>query len=139
MIKPNSLRAALVAALPQLNASPDQLLVFVNDGKIVATGTRTASFDYEYECEIIIRDFIGSADDAMIAVVEWARANQPDLVTNRDERRDGMTFVADILSNHAVDLGIKLKLSESVVVGVDDDGKRTVEHIDDASEAWLAD
>ncbi|MDE3330434.1 phage tail protein, partial [Burkholderia pseudomallei] len=57
MNKPSSLRAALVAALPQLNASPDQLLVFVNEGRIEATGTRTASFDYEYECEIIIRDF----------------------------------------------------------------------------------
>ncbi|KGD57267.1 P2 phage tail completion R family protein [Burkholderia pseudomallei] len=138
MNKPNSLRAALVAALPQLNASPDQLLVFVNEGRIEATGTRTASFDCEYECEIIIRDFIGSADDVMIAVVEWARANQPDLVTNRDARRDGITFVADVLSNNAVDLGIKLKLSESVVVGTDDDGNRTVEHIDDAADEWLA-
>lgn len=138
MNKPNSLRAALVAALPQLSASPDQLLVFVNEGRIEATGTRTASFDYEYECEIIIRDFVGSADDVMIAVVEWARSNQPDLVTNRDERRDGMTFVADVLSNSAVDLAIKVKLSESVVVGVDDDGNRTVEHIDDAADEWLS-
>ncbi|CAJ5511529.1 bacteriophage tail completion protein R [Burkholderia pseudomallei] len=138
MNKPNSLRAALVAALPHLNASPDQLLVFVNEGRIEATGTRTASFDYEYECEIIIRDFVGSADDVMIAVVEWARSNQPDLVTNRDERRDGMTFVADVLSNSAVDLAIKVKLSESVVVGTDDDGNRTVEHIDDAADEWLS-
>ncbi|CAJ8346016.1 bacteriophage tail completion protein R [Burkholderia pseudomallei] len=138
MNKPNSLRAALVAALPQLSASPDQLLVFVNEGRIEATGTRTAPFDYEYECEIIIRDFVGSADDVMIAVVEWARSNQPDLVTNRDERRDGMTFVADILSNNAVDLGLKVKLSESVVVGTDEAGNRTVEHIDDAADEWLS-
>ncbi|VBR08793.1 phage tail protein [Burkholderia pseudomallei] len=138
MNKPNSLRAALVAALPQLSASPDQLLVFVNEGRIEATGTRTASFDYEYECEIIIRDFIGNPDDVMIAVVEWARANQPDLVTNRDERRNGMTFVADILSNNAVDLGLKVKLSESVVVGTDEAGNRTVEHIDDAADEWLS-
>ncbi|ARK88533.1 phage tail protein [Burkholderia pseudomallei] len=138
MNKPNSLRAALVAALPQLSASPDQLLVFVNEGRIEATGTRTASFDYEYECEIIIRDFVGSADDVMIAVVEWARSNQPDLVTNRDERRDGMTFVADVLSNSAVDLAIKVKLSESVVVGTDEAGNRTVEHVNDAADAWLS-
>ncbi|AGK48243.1 P2 phage tail completion R family protein [Burkholderia thailandensis MSMB121] len=74
----------------------------------------------------------------MIAVVEWARANQPDLVTNRDERRHGMTFVADILSNNAVDLGLKVKLSESVVVGTDAAGNRTVEHIDDAADEWLS-
>lgn len=137
MIKPNSLRAALVAALPQLAAAPDLLVVFINDGHIVATGTRTPSFEYRYECEILIHDFIGSADDVMIAVVEWARANQPDLVTNADQRRDGMTFIADILANDAVDLAIKLKLTESVVVGTDDDGRRTVEHVGDAAEHWV--
>ncbi|WP_038758825.1 phage tail protein, partial [Burkholderia pseudomallei] len=63
---------------------------------------------------------------------------QPDLVTNRDERRNGMTFVADILSNNAVDLGLKVKLSESVVVGTDEAGNRTVEHIDDAADEWLS-
>ncbi|KVC61856.1 phage tail protein [Burkholderia ubonensis] len=138
MIKPNSLRAALVKALPQLAAAPDQLSVFINDGHIVATGTRTPSFEYRYECEILIRDFIGSADDVMIAAVEWARANQPDLVTNADQRSDGMTFVADILANNAVDLSVKLKLTESVVVGTDEDGRRTVEHVDDAAEHWVA-
>ena len=138
MIKPTSLRAALVSALPLLAAAPDQLAVFINDGHIVATGTSTPSFEYRYECEILIRDFIGSADDVMIAVVEWARANQPDLVTNADQRRDGMTFIADILANDAVDLAIKLKLTESVVVGTDEGGRRTVEHVDDAAEHWVA-
>ncbi|TCW81009.1 phage tail protein [Burkholderia sp. SRS-46] len=138
MIKPNSLRAALADALPQLAAAPDLLAVFINDGHIVATGTHTPSFEYRYECEILIRDFIGSADDVMIAVVEWSRANQPDLVTNADQRRDGMTFVADILANNAVDLAVKLKLTESVVVGVNEDGGRTVEHVDDSAEEWVA-
>lgn len=138
MIKPNSLRAALVAAIPQLAAAPDLLVVFINDGHIVATGTRTPSFEYRYECEILIRDFIGNADEVMVAVVEWARANQPDLVTNADQRRDGMTFIADILANDAVDLAVKLKLTESVVVGTDEGGRRTVEHVDDAAEHWVA-
>ncbi|RKU01826.1 phage tail protein [Burkholderia sp. Nafp2/4-1b] len=138
MNKPNHLRAALVAALPALAAAPDQLAVFINDGEIVATGTCTPSFEYRYECELLIRDFIGSADDVMIAVIEWARAHQPDLVTNANARRDGMTFVADILSNQAVDLAIKLRLTESVVVGADEQGRRTVTHVDDAAERWIA-
>ncbi|WP_236861956.1 phage tail protein [Burkholderia mayonis] len=37
----------------------------------------------------------------MIAIAEWARTNQPDLVTYPDERRDGTTFAADILSSSA--------------------------------------
>lgn len=138
MNKPNSLRSALVAALAQLAAAPDQISVFINDGTIAATGTRTPSFEYRYECEILIRDFIGSADDVMIAVIEWVRENQPDLVTNPDERREGMTFIADILSNNAVDLAIKLKLTESVVVGTDEQGRRTVAHVDDSDEHWIA-
>jgi hypothetical protein len=137
MNKPNSLRAAIERAHPQLSASPDLLTVFINDGTVVATGTRTPSFEYRYDCEMIVRDFIGSADEVMIAVIEWARVNQPNLVTNPDQRRDGITFVADILANNAVDLAVTLKLTESVVVGTDDHGQRTVEHIDDSAEHWI--
>ena len=49
-----------------------------------------------------------------------------------------MTFIADILANDAVDLAVKLKLTESVVVGTDEGGRRTVEHVDDAAEHWVA-
>jgi hypothetical protein len=137
MNKPNSLRAAIERAHPQLSASPDLLTVFINDGTVVATGTRTPSFEYRYDCEMIVRDFIGSADEVMIAVIEWARVNQPNLVTNPDQRRDGITFVADILANNAVDLAVTLKLAESVAVGTDEHGQRTVEHIDDSGEHWI--
>ncbi|WP_156429471.1 hypothetical protein [Burkholderia sp. TSV86] len=39
-----------------------------------------------------------------------------------------MTFAADILSNHAVNPGLKVKRSESVVVEIDANGNRTVAH-----------
>lgn len=136
MNKVNSLRAAIVAAVPELVRTPDRLLVFINEGSICATGTRTASFDYEYECEVIITQFTGDADVVMVAVIEWARLNEPALVENPDLRRNGITFVADILSNEAVDIALKLKLSESVAVRVGDDGRRLIEHVDEAAEPW---
>ncbi|WP_368042373.1 phage tail protein [Burkholderia pyrrocinia] len=49
-----------------------------------------------------------------------------------------MTFIADILANDAVDLAVKPKLTESVVVSTDEGGRRTVEHVDDAAKHWVA-
>ncbi|WP_369064600.1 phage tail protein [Burkholderia gladioli] len=136
MNKVNSLRAAIVAAVPELARAPDRLLVFVNEGTVCATGTRTTSFDCEYECELIITRFTGHAIVVMAAVIEWAKLNEPALVENPDLRRGGIAFEADIQSNEATDIVLKLKLSESVVVKVDDDGRRLVEYFDEAAEPW---
>lgn len=137
MIKPASLRAALVAAIPSLKVNPDALTVFIDRGSIAATGTRSLSFEYRYLCNALLLDFAGEADDVFIALVAWVRENQPDLVTNADERANGITYEIDILSNSTVDISIKLTLTESVVVSVDADGKRTVTHVDDAAEDWV--
>lgn len=138
MIKPASLRAALVAAIPSLATDPDRLNVFIDQGSIAATGTRTPSFEYRYVVNVLVLDFAGDSDLVMIALVEWARANQPDLVTNADARGNGITFEVDILNNSTVDLSIKMQLSESVVVSTDANGRRTIEHVDDAADHWLA-
>ena len=44
----------------------------------------------------------------------------------------------DLDSIDAVDLAIKLQLTESVVVSTDDSGARTVTHVDDSDEHWTA-
>lgn len=137
MIKPASLRAALVAAIPTLATDPDRLTVFIDAGHIAVTGTQTPSFEYRYTAHALVLDFAGEADHVFIAIVEWARTNQPDLVTNVDQRESGITFEADVLSNQTVDLSIKLQLTESVVVSTDASGKRTISHVDDAADHWL--
>lgn len=137
MIKTTSLRAALVAAIPELAINPDRLTIFLDEGHILATGTRTPSFEYRYTAQAIVQDFAGDSDLVFIAIVEWARSNQPDLVTNADERERGITFEADILNNQTVDLSIKLQLTESIVVSVDASGARTIKHVDDAADHWL--
>lgn len=138
MNKPSSLRAALDAAIPSLKAEPDKLTIFVDEGSITATGTRSLSFEYRYTAHVIAMDFSGDADAVFIALVEWARAHQPDLVTNPDARESGITFEVDILNNSTFDLSIKLRLTESVVVSTGTDGRRTVTHIDDAAKTWVA-
>ncbi|KAG0164981.1 hypothetical protein DFQ28_009317 [Apophysomyces sp. BC1034] len=138
MNKPASLRAALAAAIPSLAADPERLAVFIDHGAIAATGTRSLAFEYRYVVNVILLDFAGDADTVMIALVEWARANQPDLVTNVDEREHGITFEADILNHSTLDLSIKMRLTESVAVLTAQDGQRTVTHVDDARKAWWA-
>ncbi|RQS60412.1 phage tail protein [Burkholderia sp. Bp8986] len=142
MIKPASLRAALVAAIPELATDSDKLTVFVDNGSIAAKGTKSPSFEYRYVCNVLLLDFAGEADHVFIAVVEWARKYQPDLVTNWDQRSTGITFEIDILNDMTADVSIKLQLTESVVVRVDDDGVRTVTHVDDSVQpddiTWVA-
>lgn len=138
MIKPASLRAALVAAIDSLAANPDKLTVFIDQGSIAATGTRSLSFEYRYTCNVLLMDFAGDADNIFIAIVEWVRQNQPDLVTNVDERSNGITYEIDILNNATVDVSIKLQLTESIAVSTGADGTRTVEHVDDSAESWVA-
>lgn len=138
MNKPAGVRAALERAIPSLVDEPDKLTVFVDRGSIAATGSKSASFEYRYTLHLLLLDFAGDADEVMIALIEWARSNQPDLVTNWDQRDSGITFECDILGNATVDLSIKMKLSESVAVAVGPDGNRVVRHVDDAAETWVA-
>ena len=139
MNKPDSVRAAIVAAYPALASEPEKLTVFIDNGSIAATGTVSASFEYRYQLHILVLDFAGDADVVMIALIEWARTNQPDLVTNADQRASGITFEADILNNATCDLSIKMQLTESVVVKTNAAGERTIKHVDDSLETdWTA-
>jgi hypothetical protein len=131
MIKPASLRTALVAAIPSLEAEPDKLAVFIDQGSIVATGTRSLSFEYRYTAHALVMDFAGDADEVFVALIEWARENQSDLVTIPNEREHGITFEVDILNHATADLSIKLELTESVAVTTGPDGNRVIEHVDD--------
>ena len=45
MNKPDSLRAHLLAAIPELKHNPDRLLIFIDNGKIRCTGAAGLSFE----------------------------------------------------------------------------------------------
>ncbi len=130
-----SLRQAITAAAPDLAAKPECFQVFADSGFLAATGAKSLSFELRYIGHILVMDYAGDADSVFIAIVEWARRYQPDLVTNWDQRETGITFEIDVLNNVTVDLSIKVKLTENVVVRVDEDGNRTVEHVDDSADA----
>lgn len=128
MIKPASLRAALVAALPALATDPDKLLVFIDQGSIASTFVAGASFEYSYVLNVILADYAGDTDLVMVPLLMWVRVNQSDLMDNPDRRADGITFEADILDNAKCDLSIKLRLTERVVVKPIGDGQLEITH-----------
>lgn len=136
MKKPATLRAAIAAAIPDLAANPDRFLVFADAGVICSTNTKTLSFSYQYTLNLILTDFSGDPDLVMIALLEWVRVNEPELLDNPDKRKRGIEFEVDHLNNTTCDLSIKLALTESVLVGTDDQGARTITHQDEPIPAW---
>lgn len=131
MKKPASLRAALVAANPDLAENPDRLLVFIKSGRTVPAAKGSLSFCYEYTLNLLVLDYTADSDLLMLPMLEWARTNQPDLFTDPVKIRDGFIFEAELLDNQAMDISIELMLSERVGV-VELDGKVTsVTHLDE--------
>ncbi|MGO4413277.1 phage tail protein [Cupriavidus sp. KB_39] len=127
MRKPSDLRRAITEAVQDLKRNPDKLHLFVDEGRVVATGANTISFEYQYTLTMILTDFAESADAIMVPVLAWLRENQPELFTNPDKRPDGFRFETDILNHDCVDLQLRLPLTERVVVRVVD-GRHEVTH-----------
>lgn len=126
MNKPKSLRTALTQALPEIKQNPDRLLVFVENGQLAATQGPNFSFVYHYTLSVIIIDFSQHTDTLFIPLMVWLRENQPDLLTGEPD--GGIGFDAELINNNATDLEIKLKLSETVVVTLEN-GKLVSRHL----------
>lgn len=131
MKKPDSLRAALTAALPELARDPDKLLVFLDKGSLHGTYVPGLSFECAYTLNIILVDFAGDPLVVWIALLMWVRTHQSELLDNADRRREGIAFEADILGNTACDLSIKLQLTENVIVHRSADGRLDITQIDE--------
>ncbi|AMU18879.1 phage tail protein [Burkholderia cenocepacia] len=147
MKKLDSLRAAITGAVAYLPENPDRLLVFVDEGVVESNASRAQSYVIRYVARIVLLDFAGSTFALMGDITEWAKRNQPDIVQNPDTRQNGITFEADMLNHGAVDLSIRVPLTENVVVTVAPDGTRSYASVDDSapgnfdtdSAAWLVD
>lgn len=141
MKKPDSLRALLRTAVPQLKRDPDKLHIFLDEGNIIATAANSLSFEYQYILNAIVTDYAGHPDTLMVPILGWLKVNQPEMMLNRDKMRDGFSFEAEILNTKTADISIKLRLTERVVVTDDPtSGTRTVTHLDEPSvddvRAW---
>ena len=121
MRKIESLREALVAAYPKLGDNPERLTVFVERGSCAARmGAQERDgingFEYRYTAEAILLDFEGNANAVFIAVLNWLRENQPELLLRQDP--EAFAFDADILDDRRTDVQIRIELTDAVdIVG----------------------
>lgn len=136
MNKPGSLRAAITAAVSDLQKNPDRLLVFSDAGTIVKTGTKSLSFEYRYTINLILTDFSGDADVVMVALLAWVQVHQPELFDNFNKQGKGISFEVDHINHKTCDLSIKLDLTEAVKVTTDAAGNHTATHLAEPVPEW---
>jgi len=128
MYKPASLRQHLTNANPDLNQNPDKLLVFADQGNVIASGTNSLSFEYHYRLNIIITDYNGDPDALMVPLLAWVAVNQNELLSNPDLRKTGIRFEVDFNNHETIDLSIALDLTERTIVKQSENGKLQLTH-----------
>lgn len=128
MNKPDSLRAHLTTAIPELGRDPERLLVFITDGHLAATYVPGLSFEYRYTLRLVVTDFTGHPDVLFVPLLEWLTRHQPELLAN-PANREQIAFETEILHNHNVDVEIRLPLTESVRVAKRAGGGFDIEHL----------
>ncbi|CDL87251.1 phage tail protein [Xenorhabdus cabanillasii] len=130
MLKPNLLREMIVRHEPFFNQNPDRLEVFVTKGNLMATGTNSASFLYQYQLEVLALDYPHPLDNLSIPILACARRHQPDLLFNPERRKDGFRFEVDLLNNDTADILFTVPVSERVMVSRED-GRLIPVHLDE--------
>ncbi|WP_110687025.1 phage tail protein [Salinicola aestuarinus] len=110
MKKLNALRQQLIDAVPDLRRDPDRLLAFVEDGSIEFARGPNLSHGYAYTAQLVLTDYADEIDAVVIPLLDWLSIYQPDL-----DPKQAVAFEAEILNNSAVDLAIRVQLTERVV------------------------
>lgn len=125
MQKPDSLRAAIQAVLPELARDPGRLKMWIDKGRIRAPMTPNRDFAWAYTLNLMLEDFTSHPDLVFLAINDWLRVNQSDLLA---AGAPGYTFEIDIIDTSAVDLIVMLELSEGVRLTPRDGGGWNLEH-----------
>lgn len=126
MRKLDALRQFLNDTIPSIRDNPEDLHIFVDQGRIAATGTPSPSFEYRYRLNIILTDFALDPDLLMVPLLVWIAREQPQLLDQQGN--EPFKFEADILSNKKVDISIELELREVVQVVPRDEGGFDAHH-----------
>lgn len=124
MKKPQALRAALEAALPELKRQSDRLSIYIKSGSVESWWSPTQlSFSYSYTLNLTFLDFPGHPSQVMLPILIWLKDNEIAAMQNTDTAAQLISFDVDIVDAETVDLDISLKLTESVRVRPRDDAK----------------
>lgn len=117
MNKPEEIRALLLSSVPHLRRNPSDLQIYIDQGKVVATGA-AQNLSFEYQCDVIIlvTDYAGHTDDIIVPLVAWVSQHQPELLTNPDKRQNGIKFRAELINKKKSDIEVIIPITERVLV-----------------------
>ena len=119
MWKLQSLRSLIESAVPELKRDPERLIVMATDGAAVSTLAGGLSFEYRYTAAITVLDYTGHTDALFVPILAWVRVNQSDVLDNPTSQSRGIEFSVDHLNTSAVDIGIRVPLTERAIVKPD--------------------
>ncbi len=117
MWKLSSLRRVIEAAVPDLARDPERLIVMATEGATVSTLAGGLSFVYQYTAAITVLDYTGHTDALFVPILAWARVHQSELLDNPNAQR--VEFTVEHLNAAAVDIGIRVPLTERAIVKAD--------------------
>ncbi|MFP2768328.1 phage tail protein [Oceanisphaera sp. KMM 10153] len=136
MNKPEQVRTLLLSAVPHLKRNPNELHVFVKNGRVVASAAKqNLSFEYQFDLVVVVTDYADHADRIMVPLLAWVAEHQPELITNPDKRESGVRFTVEMINKKLVDIEISLSLTERVKV-TPVEGGRTVEHLPEPTDPY---
>lgn len=127
MKKLESLRASLLASVPQLRGDPSKLEIYVDKGE-VTTRAGSLSFEYGYTASIWVQEYAGDVDKLLVPLLAWTAENQPDLFEAGD--RKPFSFESDLLDAQTYDITVTIQLTELVRVEEQAKGLK-VTHVDE--------
>lgn len=119
MWKLQSLRHLIQAAVPELARDPERLIVMASEGQAVSTLAGGLSFEYRYTAAITVLDYTGHTDALFVPILAWVRVNQSELLDAQPSQGNGIAFDVEHLNTAAVDIGIRIPLTERAIVKVD--------------------
>ena len=124
MHKLNSLRQALIDAIPQLNANPERLQMSVGSGNLDARLASSLSFEKHYTLNAKVSGFSGDSEGLFVPVLAWLRENQPDIFTLDEGRRNGCSFTIVLNDDDTMDISVSVQLTERILVSQEEGALR---------------
>lgn len=123
MNKLQDLRAWLTEQIPALARNPDQLLTFIEEGRIQFHAGETLSHRYHMPVQVIVTDWRDSPDVILLPVLAWLRVREPGF-----DPDNTLSFDADIVDKETIDLSLRIQITERVIVTEGDTGWQ-IQHV----------
>ena len=122
MRKPDSLRAALTQAIPSLAINPQQLKMWIDNGRVRSLGhAGPVAMEYRYKLSLLLLDFAADEPHTFFAAIAaWLAEEQPELLLRPLDQDAGIAFEIQVLDDAKVDILVTLNLDEAVRAGATD-------------------